>query len=162
MGEMVSKYLEKPKYEHKTTFQSSNAKYFPQRTTDDGAIDWNCKAEEIYNFVRALSKPYPMARSMNGDYTVKFNALRPFDEKAGEAGVISFVFDDNSFLISCSDGRLIVDQYDAPEKWRPEINGKFSSFAKKDNLTGIIARHRAKFPNMDISDRLKNFLADTD
>ena len=162
MGEMVSKYLEKPKYEQETTFQSSNAKYFPQRTIGDGAIDWNCKAEEIYNFVRALSKPYPMARSMNGDSTVKFNALRPFDDKVSEAGVISFVFDDNSFLINCSDGRLIVDLYDAPEKWRPEINGKFSSFSKKDNLTGIIARHMEKFPNMDISDRLKNFLADTE
>jgi len=36
-------------------------KYFPQRKPEDGEIDLSKSAEEIYNFVRAQSSPYPGA-----------------------------------------------------------------------------------------------------
>ena len=35
--------------------------YYPQRKPEDGEIDLSKSAEEIYNFVRALSRPYPGA-----------------------------------------------------------------------------------------------------
>lgn len=35
----------------------------PRRRPSDGIVDWSKPAEEIYNFVRALTKPYPCAFS---------------------------------------------------------------------------------------------------
>jgi len=34
---------------------------YPQRTPEDGLIDWNKSAVEIYNFIRAQTLPYPCA-----------------------------------------------------------------------------------------------------
>lgn len=39
----------------------SQATLFPQRKPEDGQIDWSKSPEEIYNFVRAQTKPYPGA-----------------------------------------------------------------------------------------------------
>ena len=45
----------------------SKATYFGKRTPEDGLIDWNWHKERIFNWVRALSNPYPGAFSfMNG------------------------------------------------------------------------------------------------
>lgn len=50
-----------------TPQNESNARLFPQRCPDDGKIDWNKTALEIYNFIRAQSPPYPGAyTSING------------------------------------------------------------------------------------------------
>lgn len=38
-------------------------RYLPKRTPGDGQIDWNRTNVEIYNFVRALTRPYPGAFS---------------------------------------------------------------------------------------------------
>lgn len=39
----------------------SKRRFFPQRSPDDGKIDWNQEANKIYNFIRAQTKPYPGA-----------------------------------------------------------------------------------------------------
>ena len=39
----------------------SLASEFPQRSPEDGEIDWTCSATEIYNFIRAQTRPYPGA-----------------------------------------------------------------------------------------------------
>jgi methionyl-tRNA formyltransferase len=44
------------------------ATYFSKRTPEDGLINWNWQKEQIYNWVRALSYPYPGAFSFyNGE-----------------------------------------------------------------------------------------------
>jgi methionyl-tRNA formyltransferase len=42
----------------------SDATYCAQRKPEDGLIDWNKSAKDIYNFIRAQSSPYP------GAYTI--------------------------------------------------------------------------------------------
>jgi len=37
------------------------ATYFPRRRPEDGIIDWNSNAFEIYNWVRGLTRPFPGA-----------------------------------------------------------------------------------------------------
>ncbi len=39
----------------------SRATVFPQRSPEDGEIDWSRPAEEIRNFIRAQTRPYPGA-----------------------------------------------------------------------------------------------------
>jgi methionyl-tRNA formyltransferase len=45
----------------------SQRSVFPQRAPNDGLIDMNKSAQEIYNFVRAQSHPYPGAFFIAGD-----------------------------------------------------------------------------------------------
>lgn len=45
----------------------SQATYFGGRTAEDGRIDWNKDAREIFNLVRAVTHPYPGAFTELGD-----------------------------------------------------------------------------------------------
>ena len=57
----------KPKKQKK-----SNIKNYPQRSKKDGYIDWKKKdALEVYNFVRALTKPYPGAFYLDKEKKIK-------------------------------------------------------------------------------------------
>jgi len=62
-----------------TNQDESKRRIFPQRKPADGIIDWNRTAIEIFNFVRAQSKPYPGAYTMwQGEQIKIWNAL-PYD-----------------------------------------------------------------------------------
>lgn len=41
--------------------QKGDGFYCPKRRPEDGLIDWNNDAEDIYNLIRAVSRPYPGA-----------------------------------------------------------------------------------------------------
>lgn len=43
------------------TKQEGKARYYPQRTLEDGEIDFSLNAQQLYNFIRAQSSPYPGA-----------------------------------------------------------------------------------------------------
>jgi len=45
----------------RTSQNHTLATYFGKRTPEDGRIDWNLSARQIFNFVRALTKPFPGA-----------------------------------------------------------------------------------------------------
>jgi len=50
---------------------SSNARYWHQRSEADGFIDWQrMNANKVYNFVRAISTPYPGAHCVLGDHAL--------------------------------------------------------------------------------------------
>lgn len=54
-----------------TEQREQDATYVRRRTPEDGLIDWNKPAEEIYNLIRALVKPWPGAwYRENGDKVV--------------------------------------------------------------------------------------------
>jgi methionyl-tRNA formyltransferase len=44
-----------------TEQEESKRRVFPQRSPEDGLIDWNQPADKIYDFIRAQTRPYPGA-----------------------------------------------------------------------------------------------------
>ncbi|WP_413570381.1 methionyl-tRNA formyltransferase [Bdellovibrio sp. HCB117] len=70
----------------------SKIKPLPIRTEKDGLIDWGKKANEIYNFIRAQTKPYPCAFSFIDKQKVKFVRAKvaevPDDFKGAQAGTV--------------------------------------------------------------------------
>lgn len=62
-AELIAEYL--PRIEKGTApkihNESSSYPVYPKRTPADGLIDFNRSALDVYNFVRALTKPYPGA-----------------------------------------------------------------------------------------------------
>lgn len=59
---------------------------YPQRSPEDGVIDWKWSAERIYNFVRAQTKPYPGAFSVIGSSGKKIHiwSCRPLGSYSGQ------------------------------------------------------------------------------
>jgi len=50
----------------------SKGSYFGGRTPDDGRIAWERPAEEIYNLIRGVTRPYPGAFGFCGDKKILF------------------------------------------------------------------------------------------
>lgn len=50
--------------------------YFGMRSDGDEILDWNQTSREIFNFVRAISKPGPQARSFIGSKEIKINKVQ--------------------------------------------------------------------------------------
>lgn len=54
-----------------------NRRVFRQRSPSDGLIEWQKSADEIYNFIRAQTKPYPGAfTSLNGIFLRVWSASK--------------------------------------------------------------------------------------
>jgi methionyl-tRNA formyltransferase len=95
--------------------QKGNPSYYPKRTPEDGLIDWSKTVFEIYNFIRALTVPYPGAFTfLNGKKIIIWKA-QPFDTKIdyinSTDGEIVEVFDDGNFIINCNSGLLLVTKH---------------------------------------------------
>jgi len=55
----------------------SRRRVFPQRSPEDGLIDWTRASARIHDFVRAQTKPYPGAFAILGGHRVTVWAARP-------------------------------------------------------------------------------------
>jgi methionyl-tRNA formyltransferase len=61
--------------------------YALQRTPDDGEIDWTRPAEEIDRLIRAVSRPYPGARTRLDDEEIRIWRATPLDRAPIVLGV---------------------------------------------------------------------------
>jgi methionyl-tRNA formyltransferase len=98
--------------------------YYAKRTAADGAIDWKLSLMVIYNFIRALTKPYPGAFCyLNGRKMTIWRA-QPFDTRIDlpyfKEGQVCFVFED-SIVVKVGDGLLLISDYDIEENLNPKI-----------------------------------------
>ena len=92
----------------------SKATYYPKRTPQDGMIDWKSTTKEIYNLIRAVTKPYPGAFTPTKNVTIW--KAQPFDSRISysnaKQGEIVEVFDTKCFVIKTVDGSLYVTDYE--------------------------------------------------
>ena len=83
-SELIKEYL--PKIDKKIAPRIHNTSgtypHYPKRTPKDGLIDFNRSSLDVYNFVRALTKPYPGAYyyDKNGDKVIVWSVEIVFDE----------------------------------------------------------------------------------
>jgi methionyl-tRNA formyltransferase len=100
--------------------QKGEATYYPKRTEADGIILWlEWNIDKIYNFVRALTKPYPGAFSSINKYNVYIWKVQIFDRnikfRSANYGEIVEVFENGDFVVNCLDGLLLIVDYDFSE-----------------------------------------------
>ena len=87
----------------------SDRRVFPQRTPADGEINWHCSSEEIYDFVRAQTRPYPGAFSMcRGEKVTIWESTTCTEEKSrispAPPGTVVRESSD-SIMVFCGDGK---------------------------------------------------------
>jgi len=139
--------------------QDQNGSYLPQRLPQDGAIDWKRKSDEIYNFVRALTRPYPGAFSgLPRGGTIVIWRARPFDypyERECDPGEIAFLFDNGDLLIACGRGLILLEEVEFRSGGRPPAIGEVLPSADfRVQMEEIIERHRRKYPQLALSPRI--------
>lgn len=118
---LLEEYL--PKFisgDYKAAPQKGDPKSYPKRSPEDGLIDWESQdVEELHNFIRAQTKPYPGAFTFYEGKKVWLWDAKIFDTSIdypdAPYGAIVEVFD-RSLIVKCRGGLLIVDDYE------PKVN----------------------------------------
>ena len=111
--ELIPKLI---KNEFKRIPQTGEPTFYPKRTPDDGLINWNQTSEKLYDFIRAITKPYPGAFSYLDNKKIKIWKAQPFDNKItydqNKVGQIVEIFSSGDFVVNCYTGSLLVTEYD--------------------------------------------------
>ena len=87
--------------------QVGRQSYARRRRPQDGRIDWNRRARDVFNLVRALPPPLPLAfgELVDGG-RVEFTACELLDESVSDPPGTVKVQDGRTLVVTCGDGRL--------------------------------------------------------
>jgi len=92
--------------------------FYEKRTPDDGKLDFKARTDEIYNLIRAVTKPFPGAFAFaNGQKITIWKAIpfdMIFDFSDFSCGEVIDVFDGKP-LIRTLDGSLLITGYESGE-----------------------------------------------
>jgi len=98
----------------------SQATYFGGRKPEDGRIDWNQSAEQIYNLVRAVTQPYPGAFTMVNGKKLLIWWATPGKASGDKPGTIISI---DPLVITTGSGSLEVVNYE----WEVEDEGELNA-----------------------------------
>jgi methionyl-tRNA formyltransferase len=134
---------------------AESARYLPQRLPEDGAIDWSRDTKQIFNFIRALSRPYPGAfcDCLGGRLTIWH--ARPFEitEMPGQIGEVVALYHSGAFLVRTGDGLLLVDDYSLSSSNIVLSEGAMlHSVSFTEQIKRIVSRHQQKYPQLPLAD----------
>jgi len=98
------------------TQDESKATYWEKRSPKDGKIDWSQSSKEIYNWIRALTKPYPGAFTYHNGIKIKiWKSKESKDLRNGLPGqIISEVPD--GLLVSTGRGNIVLTKIENEAK----------------------------------------------
>jgi len=86
--------------------------YYPKRVPEDGKISWDATVFEIYNFIRAQTKPYPGAYSYIISKKIYIWEAIPFDTRISypdaQIGEIVEIFNKGEYIVNCNSGLLMI------------------------------------------------------
>ena len=99
-----------------TIQQKGVPSFYPKRNAEDGLIDWEeLDIWQIYNFVRAQTRPYPGAFAKIGENLIRIWKCRPFDTRIRFDGTMYGTVVEKfsgKLLIQCRGGLLLVDDWE--------------------------------------------------
>lgn len=113
----------------------SAIEYYPQRSPEDGMIDWNQSAQKIYDFIRAQSLPYPCAFSVLGNVRLKFLNSKVIDLENFKYRIGEIVRIDDKAMIATKDKFIEPETIIDGEK-----QFQFKDYARVNNLWGGYSR----------------------
>jgi methionyl-tRNA formyltransferase len=90
--------------------------YYPKRTPEDGIIFWDKDSIEIYNLIRAVTKPFHGAFTFYNDSKIMVWNGYPFDSRLFDpyilAGTILHLFSNGDIILKTGDGSFIITEYE--------------------------------------------------
>lgn len=87
--------------------------YCTARKQGDERLDWNQKSRDIFNFVRAICRPGPEARTYMGEVEIKINKLQYIPEARNYIGIVGSVVgvESNAFFVKTLDSFVKVIEW---------------------------------------------------
>ena len=87
--------------------------YCTARRDGDERLNWNQKSRDIFNFVRAICRPGPEARTYLGDMEIKINKLQYLPDAETYKGIIGSVVgvESNAFFVKTLDSFVKVTEW---------------------------------------------------
>lgn len=115
MDELIS-YFPSGKFPRKQQ-NDTEATFFKQRKPEDGLVHWDSMtSQQVYDFVRALTKPYPGAFFQIGDEKITLWKVRSFwKEQTRAPGIFEIPLNGDPF-ISTIDGYIALIEFECLEK----------------------------------------------
>ncbi len=161
MARMIITNIQNGRIENKAGKPQSGEEYYlPQRVREDGLIDWNRDAQQIYNFIRALSAPYPGAYTIIEGMEFIIETAIPINNSKNDllidvqpGTVISVI--DKCVLVKCKSGLLLIKE--CTNQGLIYEGMVFESVNYKSQIQEIIERHKMKY-NTRLSDLVLNEL----
>jgi UDP-4-amino-4-deoxy-L-arabinose formyltransferase/UDP-glucuronic acid dehydrogenase (UDP-4-keto-hexauronic acid decarboxylating) len=155
-------------FSRKTAMSQADApRYLPRRLPEDGQIDWRRSTSEIYDFVRALTRPYPGAWTTTAADGARLRIwrARPFDLNASSErrspGRVIGPFSSGSIVVETGDGYLLVDEWDWDTAGEGDLGGAvFASVPFKEQIRRIVKRHHERYPHLPLSEDVTRLAAD--
>jgi methionyl-tRNA formyltransferase len=106
--------------------------YYPKRAAEDGLIYFSDKTIDIYNLVRAVTKPFPGAFSYLNNNPAKkviFWRVIPFDTRLtwpdAAPGTVVGVFENGDFVVKTGDSTILVEDYEGTRLTPLDVNQFF-------------------------------------
>ena len=98
--------------------------YCSARRDGDERLDWNQPSREIFNFVRAICRPGPEARTYLADFEIRINKLAYHPNAKKYKGIVGAVVgvESNSFFVKTSDSFVEVIEWSGSK--RPNIGDR--------------------------------------
>ncbi|MBW2003490.1 MAG: methionyl-tRNA formyltransferase [Deltaproteobacteria bacterium] len=92
--------------------------YCGQRKEGDEIIDWNQTSREVFNFIRAICKPGPMARSFVGQSEIRINKAQFVENAPCYKGMHGHVIGKykGGFIVKTKDSFIKLVEYECPQK----------------------------------------------
>lgn len=143
--EMIMKNIHNGNIKSKIGYkQIGNIAYLPKRNYEDGMIDWNRNCMEIYNFIRALTKPYPGAFTVINHHTIhiwraKYIHSNFFDHH--KCGEIIQILPKDQLIVKCKGGVIIVEEYENVDHIELLQGSVFESANFKLQIKNLVQRH---------------------
>jgi methionyl-tRNA formyltransferase len=110
----------------------ADATYLPNRAPQDGLIDWSLSTVDQWNWIRALTHPYPGAFTFYEEDRLTVWEAKPTDRDGGDAenGEVIAVEPGRGLLVATGDGVVCLRRVQRDE--RPELWG--DDFAARHNI----------------------------
>lgn len=109
----------------------SKGSYFGKRTPEDGQINWNDNAKDIFNLVRAISKPYPGAFSFYDNSKVIIWKAEVIEQQEKEANLPNgyiISINDSGICVKARNKNILITEYEVTDKTQKMQEGQILLF----------------------------------
>lgn len=94
--------------------------YCGVRTFGDELINWHQESRDIFNFIRSICDPGPMARTFAGEFEVKINRSKLIDQAPIYKSIVGQIVgsNDDGLVIKTGSSTLLITEYTCDRKLR--------------------------------------------
>lgn len=103
--------------------------YCGTRTFGDEIINWNLTSREIFNFIRAIDSPGPIARTYLNGNEIKINKAELIEEAVKYVNTVGQIVgvENGKFIVKSSDTTILISEITVKEGVKLKVGDRFTN-----------------------------------